>query len=292
LPDSSFISKNNDYKVYIAVKELNYFMNNIAQNAVIRSNEIFKNFISLSENNFNSSKKNYEKIKSSLDISKLITLEGLVDLSIDESKEIIVSNFNKDTKTKVDLFGNLISNINSILDDLNVLNKHFQDLSKTFNNLQKNYSITIKGKEISSIFENFSNIFKNWGEHFKNQKNFLGDEFKFIFYYSEKELNNLNKCFSSEYNNRKENYFNSKKLYEKNIKKPNELLKIDEELSINKKLYGFFIRRYYEQFYDLNKLHYDRLKKYISLFNEKKDILLGDYKTLIDLMSFKISDIK
>jgi hypothetical protein len=145
---------------------------------------------------------------------------------------------------------------------------------------------------MSKIFENFSNIFKNWGEHFNNQKKFLGDEFKYIFFYMQKEINNLNKCFNSEYNSRKESYFNSKKLYEKNLKKPNELLKISEELSINKKLYGFIIRNYYDQYYDLNKLQYDRLKKYISLLNEKKDLLLGDYKTIIDLMSFKISDIK
>ncbi len=143
---------------------------------------------------------------------------------------------------------------------------------------------------MSQIFENFSNIFKNWGEHFNNQNKFLGDEFKYIFFYMQKEINNLNKCFNSEYNSRKENYINSKKLYEKNLKKPNELLKIAEELSINKKLYGFIIRKYYEQYYDLNKLQYDRLKKYILFLNEKKDLLVGDYKTIIDLISFKISD--
>ena len=272
------------------MKELIFFMNNIAQSPVIRSNELFKNFLSLNEINFNSNKKKYEKLKATSDLSKSITLEGLIDLSIDEGKEVIVSNFNKDLSKKIDLFKLLMNNLNFILDDLNNLYKHFIEFSAVFKSLEKLYSLNIKGKELSKIYNNFLNIFQNWGNHFNNQKKFLNDDFKYLFSYMEKELSNLNKCFNNEFTNRRDNYYSTKKLYEKNLNKPNELLKIDEVLSVNKKLYGFMIRKYYEQYYDLNNLQYERLKKYISLFNEKKDLLLGDYKTIVDLLSFKISD--
>ena len=82
-------------------------MNSLSENLLIRSSNLFKDFISLKNEEFDKVKNNYDKMKNPYYIKEYSDLEGKINVSINQNKENVCDKILNEIKLKNNLFYNL-----------------------------------------------------------------------------------------------------------------------------------------------------------------------------------------
>ena len=75
-------------------------MNSISENILIRSSDLFKNFVTLSLEKFDKEKDNYDKLKNPVNIKDYYDLNGKIDITVNDDKENSCSKILNDIKNK------------------------------------------------------------------------------------------------------------------------------------------------------------------------------------------------
>ena len=144
-------------------------MNSISENILIRSSDLFKNFVTLSLEKFDKEKDNYDKLKNPVNIKDYYDLNGKIDITVNDDKENSCSKILNDIKNKNNLFSILQQNIKSLIEELNIMNEKLVNISLAFKNLSKAYSISLNGKYMEKTFNSLHNLFINWSKSYNYQ---------------------------------------------------------------------------------------------------------------------------
>ena len=284
LPESSFFDKNTLDNVYRKVRELNYYINTISQNILVRSSNFFQDFITLPLNEFQRKKKFYDSINSPISMQNFTTMEGIIDVTIDDQKDSVCCNIISDIKNKSILYNNLDNALRNLILEFDIMSTRINDVAISFEKLSNSYHFTVKGDKINKILMRFSESFSNWGKNYLTQQIFFDEEIREVFKFMSKDLINLN-SLNEEFSCARINYMESKKLY---FSKDQKVVKKSEkDFENNQICFGFILNRFYDEYSRVNVEHSNKLKNLQIYLQERKDSVFSDYLGLSKLMNME-----
>ena len=264
-------------------------MISVSENILIRSSDLFKDFVTLPNKEFDKVKLQYDKKKSPNFIKDYLDLEGIIDVSINEQKDNICSGILNDIKTKNLLFHDLQIAIKFLIEEFKVMSDKLNNVSTAFQNLSSSYSISLNGEFMKKTFSSFNNLFLDWSKSYINQMNFFSYDFFEFFKYMDLELQTF-KNLDDNYVSKKKNYIYYKKQFDSNLENAAALMKImkiKNNVLMSKTMYGYYLNKYYNEYFRLNEVHSARLKKLINKLNKQKDVYYSDMVKLIQFLSIE-----
>ena len=261
-------------------------MNSLSENLLIRSSDLFKDFVTLSLEQFDKVKVNYDKKKIPQFIKDYYDLNGKIDITVNDDKENSCSKILIDIKNKNNLFLILQQSIKSLVEEIKVMKEKLENVSLAFKNLSNAYSISLNGKYMEKTFNSLHNLFINWSKSYNDQMNFFTNDILEFFRFMDQELQ-VFKNLDDSYCIRRKNYFSYKKQFNSNLENPSIIMKIKSNFISSQNLYGFILNKYYDEYYRLNEVHSNRLKQLIDVMNKKKDVYFVDMLKLVELLNIK-----
>lgn len=266
------------------------FIDCLIKNELIRSSKLFMDFITLTQDKFEETKRQFNKTGTPKSIQDILTLDGYLDISISEEKGTIANKIANDFPAKCKLYSDLSTSIKNLFNEFTVLSVKFNEVSKAFNFLTKAYLDTPHCESIQHFLLSLTNLTDQWSQSYMHQKQFFKVEVKEFFKYIAKELNEFDSLFT-EFNTSR-SYYNEYVMkvrdhQERDSKSKDKAisLKLKKEVISSKLYYGFLLNRIINEYDRLNSIHSERINKQFLQFNDKKNILLGDYINLLNFLS-------
>ena len=168
------------------VTYLNLYINSLAGSKFIRSTEIFYDFLSLPQQEFNKKKTDYyDKLKTPETLNNFFTIDGTLKLKLSKKRISKIENLNEEIKKRSNIFDKVFNCLNTISNNYDSLIKNLNDLSTHFKNLRETYKFNGK---ISKGFDLFKDISLNYSNGFIIERDFIRNELKFFFQYMKKEI--------------------------------------------------------------------------------------------------------
>ena len=189
------ISKENTKKKLIY---LNLYINSLAENNFVRQSQIFFDFLSLSQKDFNKKKNDvYDKLKTPEKIFHFFSEDGKITLKFSKENVKKINLINNDVNKKTNAFEKLHSCLNSLNNNFNVLIKNFDDLSVCFKNLGNVFDekVFCENNSFKKGFEILEKLAKNFSKGFEFEKNFFKNDLKYFFQFMKKEISDVNKIY-------------------------------------------------------------------------------------------------
>ena len=271
-PYNSFFDNNTIENVNKKVRKLNLYINTLVQNKLILSNKLIKDFLLIPLDEFEKKKKEYDLIPTPKNLEDYYSIDGNLEITIDDMKDDCCCDIYENIKIKNDLFNDLDKCFNDLISLFNNISEKINNISNIFTKLSASYSL--QNNEIKSILYNFSKIFSNMKKFYSNQEIFYQDEFKDDFKFINKEINSfslLNDLFHKGRNNYLE--------YKKSFEKGNAIIgeEYEKNFKIKKVYYGFILNRYLDEFFRVNSIHSKKLKYMYDIFENRNKKMINDY---------------
>ena len=262
---------------------MNKFIDSLSKNDLIRSSKIFREFIVLPQENWEKIKKEYDKLSSPVQMKDFLTLEGVLDIRINNEIDNKVLDILSDIQTKSTLYNNLNIALNNLQYEFDIISSKFREVSIAFKNLSEAYSKSINGSYIENAFENLSKITFDWAKGYVSQKTFFDEEIRNFFQYMAKEVSVFHDLYN-EYNDNRNHFLDCANKITKHINDEHS----QSEYVNAKVCFGFILNRLYYEYIRVNQEHADRIQKQFIVVNERKQILLNDYVNLTRLLNMTI----
>ena len=258
---------------------LNFFMNSMSHYKFIRATPIFQYFLSLSLEDFEKKKKEYEKIHLPSRFQEFYNLEGNIRCIITEERDKKAISIKDDITKKSNAFNKLTQSFDLVLSAFENCKNAMKSLSDSFKILQQIY---INQKGFSDKFERLSQISDKWSIGYKEQGDFFLKELRYFFKFMEKELTDSLKVY--------EDFRLSRNIYldRFNKMKKNKNSTKDDFLNLDAlhKYYGYYLTTYLNEYNNLNKRHEERMNYQFINYCNDSDIFIQDYNTFISLLNF------
>ena len=265
LPPNYFGMKGSSDK---KITYLNLYINSLGGSKFIRSTEIFYDFLSLPQQEFNKKKTDYyDKLKTPETLNNFFTIDGTLKLRLSKKRISKIENLNEEIKKRSNIFDKVFNCLNTISNNYDSLMKNLNDLSTHFKSLSDAYKFNGK---ISEGFDLFRDISLNYSSGFAMERDFLRNELKFFFQYMKKEIEDSIFRFE-EFKSTKESYlavFNKVNRL-KLMFLPTE--KETEQMKDLKTLLAFRTESLIEEFENIIERHQRRLAKEIVKTLKNRD---------------------
>ena len=259
---------------------IEFFLNSLSHYKVIRSTQIFQDFISLPLNEFEKKQKNeYEKLQIPDSFSTFTNLKGEINILINQERDNLCLKYKEDILKKNNAYLKLNNAFDNIISAFNNCKKYMNELSQCFNELKNLY---IENNGFSEKLNILANTTINWSKGYENQSEFFLCNLKYFFTYFELELNEALNLYN--------NYKTSKDVYIKefqNLKK--KLGPSNEDLTLLNNLrkhYGYYLTSFLDEYRNLNQRHNERLSYQFIKYAENINIYIQDYQNFIALLNF------
>ena len=277
IPIRGFNIKDDSKKKMIFIE---FFLNSLSHYKVIRSTQIFQDFISLPLNEFEKKQKNeYEKLQIPDSFSTFTNLKGEINILINQERDNLCLKYKEDILKKNNAYLKLNNAFDNIISAFNNCKKYMNELSQCFNELKNLY---IENNGFSEKLNILANTTINWSKGYENQSEFFLCNLKYFFTYFELELNEALNLYN--------NYKTSKDVYIKefqNLKK--KLGPSNEDLTLLNNLrkhYGYYLTSFLDEYRNLNQRHNERLSYQFIKYAENINIYIQDYQNFIALLNF------
>ena len=262
------------------VAYLYLFINSLSSNIFIRSTPIFKDFISLSQNDFNAKKATiYDKIERPKKINDEYTLTGEFNIEISKKKDFKAMGIKDDIQQKDQLFEKLTNSINVLMSSFENMIKYYKDVALQFKALETAYK---NDGVLDKHFLKLEEIMNKWSEGFTHQRDFFRDEIKYYFKFMQREIKESEKlynCFKSS----RDNYVNQYNKAKKAVKNKNK----EEEMSeIKRNEYGFNLYMLLKEYGSLHKRLQVRMNKQFIKLCKEKETFTKDYNIFSELLNY------
>lgn len=287
LPKSSIFQANQKNCAPETIAELNKFFDSLLQSEIVRSTDLTRDFISLTQNEFETRKKNvYEKLTKPQNIRDFSTMDGYVDIRENPKIESQILGIGPDIGEKANAYSNLISCLNSLAKAYENVQDKLRDVSNAYKNLSVAYKNKINSDNIISCMDKFSRITGEWSEGYKNQVKYLNDEMVEFFKYISREVEEFKLVYDEFYQAKQD--VEKKSYLLKKAKSEGQNMDEVNKSHINAKIvYGFILNRAYDEYIRLNNYHSKIIKEKLEKMDENKKLLLIDYEHLVKLFSLK-----
>ena len=266
---------------------MNKFLSSVTSNDLIRSNQLYKDFISLNQDDFDAVKGDYDQLTEPKDMKDFISLEGVLDVRISDEVDSKVIDIQRDVFNKNNLYKALNDSLNNLMYEFDIISAKFKEVSLAFKNLSNAYKTSINGSYIEKAFSSLASITGDWSKAYSSQKSFFKIEIKEFFKYIHKEINTFTNLYD-DYSITRTNFVEFKNKLSKVKDNPLKFNEMKKEYFGVKVCFGFILNRLYYEYIRVNQEHADRIRKQFTMLNENKDTFLSDYLNLTNMLNMNI----
>ena len=266
---------------------MNKFLFSVTSNDLIRSCQLYKDFISLNQDDFDAVKGDYDQLTEPKDMKDFISLEGVLDVRISDEVDSKVIDIQRDVFNKNNLYKALNDSLNNLMYEFDIISAKFKEVSLAFKNLSNAYKTSINGSYIEKAFSSLASITGDWSKAYSSQKSFFKIEIKEFFKYIHKEINSFTNLYD-DYSITRTNFVEFKNKLSKVKDNPQKFNEMKKEYFGVKVCFGFILNRLYYEYIRVNQEHADRIRKQFTMLNENKDTFLSDYLNLTNMLNMNI----
>ena len=266
---------------------MNKFLSSVTSNDLIRSSQLYKDFISLNQDDFDAIKGDYDQLTEPKDMKDFISLEGVLDVRISDEVDSKVIDIQRDVFNKNNLYKALNDSLNNLMYEFDIISAKFKEVSLAFKNLSNAYKTSINGSYIEKAFSSLASITGDWSKAYSSQKSFFKIEIKEFFKYIHKEINSFTNLYD-DYSITRTNFVEFKNKLSKVKDNPQKFNEMKKEYFGVKVCFGFILNRLYYEYIRVNQEHADRIRKQFTMLNENKDTFLSDYLNLTNMLNMNI----
>ena len=266
---------------------MNKFLSSVTSNDLIRSSQLYKDFISLNQDDFDAVKGDYDQLTEPKDMKDFISLEGVLDVRISDEVDSKVIDIQRDVFNKNNLYKALNDSLNNLMYEFDIISAKFKEVSLAFKNLSNAYKTSINGSYIEKAFSSLASITGDWSKAYSSQKSFFKIEIKEFFKYIHKEINSFTNLYA-DYSITRTNFVEFKNKLSKVKDNPQKFNEMKKEYFGVKVCFGFILNRLYYEYIRVNQEHADRIRKQFTMLNENKDTFLSDYLNLTNMLNMNI----
>jgi len=300
------------------MRTLEKFLNYLLLNPILKSSQLFYDFISIENDaDFQKKKKTYEKTKPLTNIADFQTPFGRVNIQINKNKETYYENIKDNISINENLLIKLNENFNILKSQINNLTAKIDEIAQNWNDLCQNSIKYYDEEDIIKTYEQMNKLFSNWSEALKRHSNLVHIDIREYFKYTKnhfKAMKDLVYQVESNKNtytknmrnliNKKEDLFKKgdTNRWELDIQDKNNIQNLVQDKSLAlmkimpkdtnnviglKKTYGFYLNRIIEEYERIKKINCNLHKKNLIHDCEKMIEIYGDFqKGTADIINF------
>ena len=309
-------------------RTLEKFLNLLLEDPSIKTSQIFYDFVSIEELNiFSDKKKYYNSIKLPQSLKEYKSLNGKLDVKLDENRESIYQKIKNETDTSQELLSKLNKQIKSLNSEINTVIIRLNEIAKSCEELFLNSVKYNESNEIKISYYELNEMFKHWANALKKQNTVTNIDIREYFKYSKntlksmKELINTVEIYKQNYYKSRRNLITKKEeLFKKGDITKWDLTPSNKNININdknivfgnmlynetnivnnlKNIYGYYLNSVNSEFIRLQEIFsfshkqnlIDNAKKEITtiseLFKNISDIAVGSPKYNIENINKQI----
>lgn len=266
------------------VRLLNRFLESLTKNKLIRSGQLYRSFVMLSQNKFENAMKEFDESRPVEFFYQHLSLTGTINVGITKERESEANKIQQNLSQKDKYFSKLNAALKGLIKEFAVMSRKLEEVSSCLKELSCEYSVTLRGEYIENAFDKLSTLFKDWSKGYIDQQKFFKEEIKEYFKFINKEISSFNTLSLK--------YTTMKKKYEEinwyiKAKEDGREETLDEFKQVEK-VYGFYLNRLCDEYNRVIDQHSESMKKQLTFFNDKKGMLFSDYNNLLHFLSMKI----
>ena len=309
-------------------RTLEKFLNLLLEDPSIKTSQIFYDFVSIEELNiFSDKKKYYNSIKLPQSLKEYKSLNGKLDVKLDENRESIYQKIKNETDISQELLSKLNKQIKSLNNEINTVIIRLNEIAKSCEELFLNSVKYNESNEIKISYYELNEMFKHWANALKKQNTVTNIDIREYFKYSKntlksmKELINTVEIYKQNYYKSRRNLITKKEeLFKKGDITKWDLTPSNKNININdknivfanmlhnetnmvnnlKNIYGYYLNSVNSEFIRLQEIFsfshkqnlIDNAKKEITtiseLFKNISDIAVGSQKYNIENINKQI----
>ena len=302
-------------------RTLEKFLNLLLEDPNIKSSQLFYEFLSIEElNKFYEMKKHYNHYKLPQTLKEYKTLNGQLDIKVDDSREIYYQNIKDQTEINQELLSKLNKQFKLLNNEMNMVVLRLEEISKTCEELFLHSVKYNENDDIKISYYELNEMFKHWSTALKKQNTLTYINIREYFKFSKNVIKSMRDLTNS-VDNCKQAYYKSKRnliskkedlfrkgditkwdlgpnkninAQDKSIALPNMLANETNSVINLKQIYGYYLNSVNNEFERMEKIfsfgHKQNLvenaKKEITiiseLFKNISDIAVGSHKYSIE----------
>ena len=164
---------------------LERFLNYLAKDPIIKSSQLFFDFLYIgAEVDFNSKKKVYERTKPLTEVQEYREVNEKVNLLITGEKEGYLENIKDNTNININLFKKLNYSFKLLFDEMNNVINRLDEISNLWQQIFQTSAKYYDNNTTCESYKQMSNLFKTWSKILREQNNIINidirEHFKFI----------------------------------------------------------------------------------------------------------------
>ena len=311
-------------------RTLEKFLNLLLEDPNIKSSQLFYEFLSIEElNKFYDMKKHYNHYKLPQTLKEYKTLNGQLDIKVDDSREIFYQNIKDQTEINQELLSKLNKQFKLLNNEMNMVVLRLEEISKTCEELFLHSVKYNENDDIKISYYELNEMFKHWSTALKKQSTLTYINIREYFKFSKNVIKSMRDLTNS-VDNCKQAYYKSKRnliskkedlfrkgditkwdlgpnkninAQDKSIALPNMLANETNSVINLKQIYGYYLNSVNNEFERMEKIfsfgHKQNLvenaKKEITiiseLFKNISDIAVGSPKYSVDNVMKQVNTI-
>ena len=222
----SYLTGIKDNAIQKRMRSVEKFLQEIANHPLLRNSQIFYDFISVRDDkDFNSKKQGYSKLSAPTKVEEIKTLNGEINISINQEKELLADKIKKIAENNEDIMKKISKEYKSLnLQILNVISK-IKDIVILWDNLYKKSNTNYEGEIILGVYDSLAKFMEDWAKMQQTQIDLINVKLREYFRYIKNEYHCV-KDYYKIYEDKKNDY---KKSYQK-------LMDTKEKLFENKRV--------------------------------------------------------
>ena len=311
-------------------RTLEKFLNLLNKDPIIRSSQLFYDFLSIEElNKFYEMKKHYNNYKLPQNLKEYKSLNGQLDIKVDDSREIFYQNIKDQTEINQELLSKLNKQFKLLNNEMNMVVSRLEEIAKNCEELFLHSVKYNSSDDIKISFYELNEIFKHWSTALRNQNSLtyinIREHFKFtknVFKSMKDLINSADNCKQAYYKSKRNLISKKEELFrkgditkwdlgpnknintqDKTVALPNMLVNETNSVINLKQIYGYYLNSVNNEFERTEKIfafgHKQNLienaKKEITiiseLFKNISDIAVGSPKYSIDNIMKQVNTI-
>ena len=189
IPKKNYGSRFNEAFVSKRMQTLEKFLKSLTQDPLIRNSQILYDFLTISsDEEFTKKKAEYTKMKPPTGISKMKSIDGVLNVGIAQEKEILLTNIKDNATINETLLKKLNTSYKALKGEIAIVSSRLNEISDIWNQLFQNCTKYADNTYVTESYKYMSNFSKELGENLKKQASLISIDIREYFKFLKREF--------------------------------------------------------------------------------------------------------
>ena len=203
------VGNNDDSIINKRINIIEKFMKELITHPLLRNSQILFDFISIKDEKiFNNKKDVYNKLNTPTRVEQVKTLNGVLDIGVDKSKEDMAEKIKTISEGNVDLMKRLTKEYKILNTQIEDIATKMKEITKIWDELYKKGESNSESEIILGIYDIMARVMDDWANMEKNHIKLINLKIREYFRYIRYEYKAIKEYYST-YDNAKNQYLKS-----------------------------------------------------------------------------------